>query len=190
MKFQAKPGDIRSIKCDAVIVNLYEGAKAPSGETAAVDKALGNAISNLIKTGELKGKSNEIQVIHTLDKLPARLVLVAGLGKKEEFDIDKLRNTMGEAVRALRQHNCKSVATILHNVGEGAVNAAEVAEAMELVKRIRDKGITVIMIEHVMKAIMGICDRILVLHHGEKIAEGTPQEIATSKTVIEVYLGE
>jgi branched-chain amino acid transport system ATP-binding protein len=70
------------------------------------------------------------------------------------------------------------------------LNAAEVAEAMELVARIHDKGITIFMIEHVMKAIMNACDRIMVLHHGEKIAEGTPQEIATSKTVIEVYLGE
>jgi len=70
------------------------------------------------------------------------------------------------------------------------LNPTEVAQAMELVTRIRDKGITVFMIEHVMKAIMGVCDRIMVLHHGVKIAEGTPQEIATSKTVIEVYLGE
>jgi len=66
----------------------------------------------------------------------------------------------------------------------------ETAEAMELITRIRDKGITIFMIEHVMKAIMGVCDRIMVLHHGEKIAEGTPQEISTSKKVIEVYLGE
>jgi branched-chain amino acid transport system ATP-binding protein len=70
------------------------------------------------------------------------------------------------------------------------LNAAEVAEAMELVAKIHDRGITVFMIEHVMKAIMNACDRIMVLHHGEKIAEGTPQEIASSKTVIEVYLGE
>ena len=67
---------------------------------------------------------------------------------------------------------------------------AEVAQAMELVNRIRDKGITIIMIEHVMKAIMNVCERIIVLHHGQKIAEGTPQEIATSKTVIKVYLGD
>jgi branched-chain amino acid transport system ATP-binding protein len=70
------------------------------------------------------------------------------------------------------------------------LNPTEVAEAMEMVTRIRDKGITIFMIEHVMKAIMSVCDRIMVLHHGKKIAEGTPQEIATSKTVVEVYLGE
>ena len=70
------------------------------------------------------------------------------------------------------------------------LNPTEVAEAMELVTRIRDMGITIFMIEHVMKAIMSVCNRIMVLHHGEKIAEGTPQEIATSRKVVEVYLGE
>jgi branched-chain amino acid transport system ATP-binding protein len=70
------------------------------------------------------------------------------------------------------------------------LNPTETAQAMELVTRIRDKGITIFMIEHVMKAIMSICDRIIVLHHGEKVAEGTPQEVATSKKVVEVYLGE
>ena len=70
------------------------------------------------------------------------------------------------------------------------LNPVEVAQAMELLTRIRKKGITIFMIEHVMKAIMNVCDRIIVLHHGSKIAEGTPEEIATSRTVIEVYLGE
>ncbi|MFW6102068.1 MAG: ABC transporter ATP-binding protein [Chloroflexota bacterium] len=70
------------------------------------------------------------------------------------------------------------------------LNPAEVSEAMELVTKIRDKGITVFMVEHVMKAIMGICERIMVLHHGEKIADGTCNEIAANKKVIEIYLGE
>jgi branched-chain amino acid transport system ATP-binding protein len=70
------------------------------------------------------------------------------------------------------------------------LNPTEVAQSMELVAKIRDEGITIFMIEHVMKAIMSVCDRIMVLHHGKKIAEGTPQEVATSKTVVEVYLGE
>jgi branched-chain amino acid transport system ATP-binding protein len=70
------------------------------------------------------------------------------------------------------------------------LTSTEVAQAIELVARIRKKGITIIMIEHVMTAIMSVCERIMVLHHGEKIAEGTPKEIATSKKVIEVYLGD
>ena len=70
------------------------------------------------------------------------------------------------------------------------LNPTETAEVMELVTGMRDRGITIVMIEHVMKAIMSICNRIMVLHHGEKIAEGKPEEIAESKKVVEVYLGE
>ena len=70
------------------------------------------------------------------------------------------------------------------------LNPAEVTQAMELVTRIRDRGITIFMIEHVMKAIMSVCDRIIVLHHGVKIAEGTPEEITSNKKVVEIYLGE
>jgi branched-chain amino acid transport system ATP-binding protein len=70
------------------------------------------------------------------------------------------------------------------------LNPTEVTQAMELVEKIHERGITILMIEHVMKAIMSICGRIIVLHHGEKIAEGAPENISKNKTVVEVYLGE
>ncbi len=66
----------------------------------------------------------------------------------------------------------------------------EIVEAMEDVRQIRARGITVVMIEHVMHAIMNICDRIMVLDHGQKIAEGQPEEIAVNQQVIECYLGQ
>jgi branched-chain amino acid transport system ATP-binding protein len=70
------------------------------------------------------------------------------------------------------------------------LNPTEVEDAMRLVRGIRDSGITVIVVEHVMKAIMGISDRVIVLNVGEKIADGTPQEVASNSHVIEAYLGK
>ena len=77
---------------------------------------------------------------------------------------------------------------LLDEMMEG-LNPTEVASAMALVRKIQDRGVTVIMIEHVMKAIMNVCERIMVLHHGAKIAEGTPSQVSVDKTVIEVYFG-
>jgi branched-chain amino acid transport system permease protein len=70
------------------------------------------------------------------------------------------------------------------------LNPADVAAAVELVKAVRDSGVAVIAIEHVMAAIMAISDRIIVINSGRLIAEGTPDEIARNPAVIEAYLGE
>lgn len=67
---------------------------------------------------------------------------------------------------------------------------SEIGGMVEIVKNIRERGITIIMIEHVMKAVMNISDRIVVLDYGTQIAEGTPDEISSNEKVIEAYLGD
>jgi branched-chain amino acid transport system ATP-binding protein len=69
------------------------------------------------------------------------------------------------------------------------LTATEVNSFTTLIHQIRNRGTTILLVEHVMQAIMAICDRIIVLHHGVKLAEGLPQEIAKNQKVIEVYLG-
>jgi branched-chain amino acid transport system ATP-binding protein len=69
------------------------------------------------------------------------------------------------------------------------LTATELNSFTTLIREIRNEGTTILLVEHVMQAIMDISDRIIVLHHGVKIAEGLPREIVTNKRVIEVYLG-
>jgi branched-chain amino acid transport system ATP-binding protein len=113
-------------------------------------------------------------------------VELSGMGDVRATDLTLSNQKRLEVARALAT---KPQLLLLDEVMAG-LNPTEVASAMELVRKIRKKGVSILMIEHVMKAIMNVCDRIIVLHHGVKIAEGKPEEIASNRTVIEVYLGE
>lgn len=70
------------------------------------------------------------------------------------------------------------------------LNPSEIADMVETVHKIREQGITIIMIEHVMDAVMNVSDRMIVLNFGAQIAEGTPDEIKNNPRVIEAYLGD
>ena len=130
MEIKVITGDIAKIKADAIIVNFFEGMKSPDGDITAVDKALDGAITQLISQGEIKGKLNEITLVHSLGKLPAARVVVVGLGKQSELSLDKVRGAAGETCRWLRQRDVGSVATSAQGAGINNISPEDSAQAI------------------------------------------------------------
>jgi branched-chain amino acid transport system ATP-binding protein len=98
------------------------------------------------------------------------------LGKRKRLEIARAMATQPEL--------------LLLDESFAGLNPSELDLLMDIVRKIRKKGITIMIIEHHMKVIMALSDRIVVLNYGEKIAEGTPLEIRNNPAVIEAYLGE
>ena len=120
-----------------------------------------------------------------------------GLEILELVGLYGIRNTLGKSLTISdrkRLELARALATrpdllLLDEIMAG-LNPKETAEAINLIRKIRDHGITILIIEHVMQAVMSLSDRIVILHHGEKIGEGTPREVAADEKVIKAYLGE
>src|SRR3990167_8672244 len=87
MEIRVERGDIAQQQAGAIVVNLFEGVTSPGGGTGAVDRALDGAISQVIAGGDCRGKDGDLTLLHTLGKLPAPRIVVAGLGKSEAFPL-------------------------------------------------------------------------------------------------------
>ena len=163
--------------------------KAGIARTFQETKTFGNmpVLQNVL-VGAFFGSANHISAAGAANEAGQALEFV-GLSAMAGYPIQDLTLANQKRVEVARALATKPELLLLDELMAG-LNPAEVSEAMELVKRIRDRGITVFMVEHVMKAIMGVCGRIMVLHRGEKIAEGTCNDISCNKTVIDIYLGE
>jgi len=130
MEIKATVGDITKIKTGAITMNFFEGMTYPDGDLATVDKALDGAISQLINQGEIKGKLSEITIVHSLGKLPATRVVIAGLGKPSELSRDKVRGVVAETCRLLRQKGIDSMATIAQGAGVAGISVEGAAQAV------------------------------------------------------------
>lgn len=122
-------GDIAKYEADAIIVGAFED-ELLAGDLANIDKLLDGNISRLIDNKEIKGKAEEITLIHTLGKLPAARVAVVGLGKKPELNLDKVRDEVARTLRLLRQKGAERIATAALGNGVAGISAESAVQAI------------------------------------------------------------
>jgi branched-chain amino acid transport system ATP-binding protein len=167
-----KPNEI----CRRGIARTFQLVKLFSDMTVLENVALSCLFRKPRVTKEAAAKESlellDFVGLNGVDSLPARELPIGGQKRLE-------------VARALATH---PELLLLDEVMAG-LNPTEVSEAIESIKRIREKGITIMLVEHVMQAIMDVSDRVIVLHNGEKLAEGMPCDITTNETVISIYLG-
>jgi branched-chain amino acid transport system ATP-binding protein len=167
----------------------YKACKAGIARTFQLNRPFSNmTVLENVMVGLLNGK----EPVRSMKQARAEseaILAITGLAGKRLTRSGRLGLVDRKRVELARALGAKPKLLLLDEMMTG-LNLREIEDVMKLVQEIRNSGTTVIVVEHVMKAVLGISDKVMVLSAGQKIFEGTPHEVINDQQVIEAYLGE
>ncbi|HVV93495.1 MAG TPA: ABC transporter ATP-binding protein [Hyphomicrobiales bacterium] len=170
-------------------VPAYQRAHLGIGRTFQVMKPFPRlTVLENVAVGALFGFHGGIRSMKEAREAARQCVEFTGLARRIDQSADALGGPDRKRLELAKALAMRPRLLLLDEVMAG-LTPVEVDEVVDVIAKIRDSGVTIIVIEHVIKAIRRLSDRILVLHHGEKIAEGDPATVLGDQRVIEAYLG-
>ncbi|MGE5217301.1 MAG: ABC transporter ATP-binding protein [Chloroflexota bacterium] len=148
----------------------------------------GLTVADNVAVGALFGAANGCSRLRDAQEEAHRWLDFVGLDHRAAQRADALGGPDRKRLELAKALAMRPKLLLLDEVMAG-LNHVEIEEVIRVIKRVRDQGISILVIEHVMKAIQSLSDRLLVLHHGEKIAEGQPEAVLRNDDVVAAYLG-
>jgi len=142
-----------------------------------------------VMVGALFGKKGKKRTVRTARRKAEQTLELLGLAAKSNLPGESLNVQERKRLERAKALAMLPTVLLLDEVLAG-LNPAEIDEGVDLIKKVRDAGVTILVVEHVMRAIANVSDRVIVLQHGEKIMEGKPEEVLNHGKVIEAYLGK
>ena len=171
-------------------VPAYRRAHLGIGRTFQIMKPFpGMSVLENVSVGALFGFGGGERNIARAREQARQCLEFVGLGKRNAQRADALGGPDRKRLELAKALAMKPRLLLLDEVMAG-LNHVEIEEVIAVIKKVRDEGISILVIEHVMKAIKSLSDRVLVLHHGEKIIEGGTEEVLRDARVVEAYLGK
>ena len=168
----------------------YRRARLGIGRTFQVMKPFpGLSVLENVMVGALFGTGGGERNRKKAEEKAREWLQFTGLGRRIDQRADALGGPDRKRLEFAKALAMNPKLLLLDEVMAG-LNPVEVDEVVELIKKMREKGVTILVIEHVMKAIRRLSDRLLVLHHGQQIAEGSTDEVLRDPRVVEAYLGK
>jgi branched-chain amino acid transport system ATP-binding protein len=149
----------------------------------------GLTVIDNVAVGALFGTANGARKLSAAQEEARRWLKFVGLEHRAAQRADALGGPDRKRLELAKALAMRPKLLLLDEVMAG-LNHVEIEEVITVIKKVRDQGISIIVIEHVMKAIRSLADQLLVLHHGEKIAEGGTEEVLGNEAVIAAYLGK
>ncbi len=130
MQVEAKAGRVEAETTEALVLTHCESEAFSRQDAAVLDKALGGALRDLLQSKEFEGKANEAVLFHTQGKVPAKRIILVGLGKKKDVGLDQIRQALGHAAKRVRQAKAGSFTVAVPSVMPRGASLVEVAQVM------------------------------------------------------------